>query len=166
MSQRVFLSSAALLIFFSAAFADDKPPAAELKSITDQLEPLFKNLSTKPTITFASDGKTVVMRYLPQTFQVHGRGKAGEFAAEAHTEVGPSYKGFVLWIHLQPKGEVNQPVTPQRLQEPYWTTDLDLTPLKNADKQIFWGLSQGSRTSSTLLKEIREKLQSLGAPAK
>lgn len=162
MSQRVFLSWTALLMLLSSADAADTKPAPELKSVTDNLDSVFKELDPKPTIQVMNQGTSLEIRYLPQTFKIHGKTKSGEILAEATDQIGPSHKGFVIHIHLQKKSEVNQAVTPQTIREPYWNTNLDITALDKTDKQIYWALSYGSRTPDTLLKSIRESLKSSG----
>jgi hypothetical protein len=104
---------------------------------------------------------TFLLLYRPQAFKVHGRAMTGEVTAEAHDEVGPSYEGFVVRAQLQPRGNVNQAVTPQTIHEPYWQTDLDVTPIGDSDKQVYWALSYGSRTDKDLLDKIRSQMKAL-----
>ena len=121
----------------------------------------MKNLDPKPVIEIDNQGNSINIKFRPQTFKIHGKSKSGEIAAEAHDQVGPSFKGFVLNIHLQPKGEINQAVTPQTVTQPYWLMDLEVTSLAKTDKQIYWALSYGTQTSTDLLKEIRQNLSGL-----
>lgn len=141
--------------------ADQEKLQLDMKSVSKALEPLLKNLDPKPVVEISNQGNTINIQFRPQTFKIHGKSKTGEIAAEAHDEVGPSFKGFVLNIHLQPKGEINQAVTPQTVQRPYWLMDLEITQLAKTDHQIYWALSYGSQTPKDLLKGIREKLSGL-----
>lgn len=154
----LFLISAAVL------FAGDEP-AQEVSAgpaiVAEALEPVLKDLKPKVESIYSNQGKTLTLRYLPQTFKVHGVSMTGQVSTEAHDEVGPSYKGFTLTIHLQAKGEVNQLVTPQTVRRPYWSTDLDVIPLAGTDQQAYVGLAYGSRTDPKLLKELRAKLTAM-----
>jgi hypothetical protein len=161
-------SVAVLLFFGSAAARDQKADGplqdgdsnAELKTVEKALISVFDRLDPKVKVEYR--GNSLIATYLPQSFKIHGRNKSGEIDAEAHEEIGPSFKGFVLKVHLQPKGTVNQAITPQTIQTPYWPTDLDVTTIASTDKQIYWGLSYGSRTEKELLDKIRAKLKNLG----
>ena len=86
---------------------------------------------------------------------------SGEISLIAHDEIGPSFKGFVFRASIQSKGEVNQGETPQTLVGPYWKTDIDVTPVNGTPSQLFWGLSYGCRTESTVLSQIRMILSNL-----
>jgi hypothetical protein len=141
--------------------ADQEKLQPDMKLVSKALAPLLKNLDPKPVMEISNHGHTINIQFRPQTFKIHGKSKSGEIAAEAHDEVGPSFKGFVLNIHLQPKGEINQAVTPQTVQRPYWLMDLEITELAKTDHQIYWALSYGSQTPKDVLKEIREKLSAL-----
>ena len=85
----------------------------------------------------------------------------GEFSREAHDEIGPTFKGFVLFVDVQPKGEVNQAETPQTLRRPYWETYIQVTPVAGSDKQLYWGLSYGSQTDTNLLAQIRQAIEKI-----
>lgn len=141
--------------------ADDEKPLPEIKVVAQSLQSLWKDLEPPPKIEFVNQGRSLEIEYLPQTFKIHHTAKSGEISATAHDEVGPSYKGFLLKIHLQPKGEINQIVTPFTITRPYWLTDLDVTPLAKADSQIYWALSYGTRMNKDVLKEIRQRLRRL-----
>jgi hypothetical protein len=141
--------------------ADDEKPFPEIKAVAQSLDSLWKDLDPPPKIAFTNRGRSVEIEYLPQTFKIHHTSKTGEISADAQDEVGPSYKGFLLKIHLQPKGEVNQIVTPFTITRPYWLTDLDVTPLAKTDSQIYWALSYGSRMNKDVLKEIRQRFSRL-----
>lgn len=86
---------------------------------------------------------------------------AGEISKEAHDELGPTFKGFVLKIRNQQRGEINQAVTPQTLHRPYWRTYLEVTPVKGTEEQLYWGLSYGSRTDTNLIQKIMGTIEGM-----
>jgi len=137
----------------------DLAKGSELKVVEAALQLILGKLDPKPEFNYPSSSPTLLVAYKSQIYKIHGRSMTGEVSPEAHDELGPNFKGFVLRIHLQEKGEVNQAVTPQTLQEPYWTTDLDVTPLARTSKQIYWALSYGARTDTDLLAQIRQSLR-------
>lgn len=148
-----------------AAPADDDARAVELKTVEEALKPVLQKVEPKVRMEYRDT--SLIVTHLPQTFKIHGSSKSGQINEQAHDEVGPSYKGFLLRVHLQPGGEVNQAVTPQTVRNPYWLTDLDVTPLAGTDKQIYWALSYGSRADTELLEKICATLKALGdTPAK
>lgn len=138
----------------------------ELKTVADALQPIFEKLESKVEIVPSSQGKSLSFAYQAQIFKIHGRQMTGEVQPNAHDELGPNFKGFVLKVHLQDKGEVNQAVTPQTLKEPYWQTYLDVTPLAGTQNQIYWALSYGVRTDEGLLTKIKQVLANLKEAAK
>lgn len=147
--------------------AADTTTNTELRAVATALQPVLEKLDPKPEIRYPSSSATLVVAYKSQMYKIHGGSMTGEVSPNAHDELGPSFKGFVLRVHLQDKGEVNQADTPQTLREPYWRTDLDVTPLAGTQKQIYWGLSYGIRTDTNSLAQIRQKLYELrGAPNK
>ena len=132
----------------------------ELDRVAAALQPVMATLAPAPEVK--TDGaSTLTVSYQTQTFKIHGASMAGEFAKEAHDETGPTFKGFVLSVSTQPKGQINQGMTPQILRRPYWQTYLQVTPVAGSDKQLFWGLSYGSRTDPALLARIRQAVESL-----
>jgi hypothetical protein len=151
-----------MLIPCGSVFANE-PIKPELKQVASELKSIVKKLDPKAEVTcpVADSSLSLMVTYRTQMYKVHGRQMTGEILPEAHDELGPSYQGFVLTVNLQDKGEVNQAVTPQTIREPYWLTDLDVTPLRGTNKQIYWALSYGSRTDSELLARIRQKLRDL-----
>jgi len=157
----------AFLLFAIVMFSATRPLTAgagstnELKAVAESLQPILQKLNPGAKVEYSEGAQTLTITYLPQTFKVHSRSMNGEIALKAHDEIGPSYKGFVLMVSLQPKGLVNQAVTPQTMRYPYWATDMDVTPFGKTGKQLYWGLSYGSRTDYKLLYDIRFKLKSL-----
>jgi len=151
---------AAVMSLTVAAVADaDENPA--LKQVAMALGPILEKLDIKADITYPSDTTSLVVSYRTQPYKIHGRSMTGEISPDAYDETGPSFKGFVLRVHLQDKGEVNQAATPQTLREPYWQTHMDVTPLGATQKQIFWALSFGSRTDTKLLAQLMKALTDL-----
>ena len=149
------------LVTFSGtiAFASESPDAA-LVRLAQRLAPVISVLV--PAVEVKTNApSTLAIVYRAQTYKIHGVSMTGEISKEAHDEVGPTFKGFVLSVQVQPKGEINQAATPQTLREPYWQTYLQLTPLAGSDKQLYWGLSFGSRTDTNLLARIRRKIEDL-----
>ncbi len=157
----VALSIGIAVLVVRSAIAEESQPRLELQAVVRALQPTLDKLEPAAKVEFEKSSPTVKVLFLPQNFKIHGRSKPGEIAAEAHDEIGPSYKGFVLAVHLESKGEVNQAVTSQTIREPYWQTNLDGTPLRGSDKQIFWALSYGSRADQKVLNELRKLLNGL-----
>jgi hypothetical protein len=112
--------------------------------------------------TFSFTGSSVlVVDYLTQIFKVHPISMTGEISKDAHDQKGPSYKGYSLFIEVQPRGQVNQAVTPNTLRRPYWETYIQLTPVTFTDKQLYWGLSYGSRTDKEILSTIKNVIEGM-----
>jgi hypothetical protein len=159
--QKFYTLGLLLVVVASGAFASPMKQSPELKAVVQAIQPALKKLEPAAKVEYSDSNESVSITYLPQTFKVHGISMTGEISPKAHDEVGPSYKGFVLQIHVQPKGLVNQAVTPQTLHRPYWLTDLDVTPLANSTKQIYWALSYGSQTNRQVLEALRAKLKAM-----
>jgi formylglycine-generating enzyme required for sulfatase activity len=132
-----------------------------LRKVEEQVRPVLAHLTPVPTIEYPEHTQSMVIRYRPRKFLVHGSNKAGEWSADAREEIGPSSTGFVLQVNLQKRGEPNQTDTPATIQEPYWRTFLDVTPIAGSANQVFWALSSGSRTDEKLLASLRQELGSL-----
>lgn len=140
-------------------------PAEELDPVLKRtmavLEPILGQLEPKAEVSYENTGTVLIVRYLAQAYKVHGRMMTGEILTKTHDEIGPSFKGFVLEVGVQARGEANQAVTPQTVRQPYWMTDLDVTPVEGTNRQIKWGLSYGTRTNADLLSRIRTALQNM-----
>jgi hypothetical protein len=132
-----------------------------LKQVAVALRPVLEKLDPQADIAYPGSASSLVVGYRSQPYKIHGRSMTGEVSPDAHDEIGPSFQGFVLRVHLQDKGEINQAVTPQTIGEPYWQTYLDVTPIEGTQKQIYWALSYGSRTDANLLSQIRKALNGL-----
>ena len=51
---------------------------------------------------------------------------------------------FLLRIHAQDKGTVNQAVVPQTIRQPYWRTDLDVAVVPDTGHQLYCALAYPS----------------------
>ena len=71
-------------------------------------------------------------------------------------EEGPSDEGFILKVHLQPKGQVNSPGIPQTIKSPYWMTHLNVYPVGDLEKQIYIALSHRGRTDKKLIQKLQK----------
>jgi hypothetical protein len=118
----------------------------------------------KLTFEYPKHSKSLVVKYKTRKFMIHSGSKIGRYSEKAHEEEGPSYQGFLLSLHLQKKGIVNQVVIPQTIRQPYWRTDLNVTIVDKSDRQLYWGLSYGSRTDEKLLAIVRKAVNSMGHP--
>ena len=133
-----------------------------LKQVEIKLRDTLAELRPAPGFEYLKDYRdSLQVTYLPQKFLVHRHDMTGRIATNAVEETGPSYKGFVLRVDLQPLGEVNQAVIPQTLHEPYWETQLEVTVVSGTTNQIFTVLSYGSQTDNDLLQTIRGVLKGI-----
>lgn len=135
-------------------------PAPELDRVLVALRPITQALLPVPEVK-TNGQSSLTISYRAQTFKIHGNSMTGEFSKEAHDEIGPTFKGFVLFVDVQPKGEVNQAETPQVVQQPYWKTYVQVTPVAGSEKQLYWGLSYGSQTETNLIAQIRNRIEEL-----
>ena len=141
--------------------AADASVDAALEIAERALRPVLEKLDPKAEVTRPDGGSTLLVAHKAQMYKIHGHSMTGEISPEAYDYLGPGFKGFVLRVHVQEAGVVNQAATPQILKEPYWQTYLDVTPLAGTKKQFFWSLSYGGRADPDLLAEIRQKLGDL-----
>ena len=155
---RLFLTAA---VGACMATAQAQPPKTPLWEVEERIRPVLAGLNPPPTVEYSEQSQSLMCRYRPQKFLVHGRSKAGGWSTNVFEEIGPSVTGFVLWVNLQRLGEVNQAVTPQTIQEPYWRTFLDVTPIAGTTNQIYWALSSAGRTDEKLLARVRQALDSV-----
>jgi hypothetical protein len=132
-----------------------------LRQVEERLRAILVDLTPSPRLEYPEYSQSLVVYYRPQKFLVHGRSKTGEWSTNVVEEIGPSFKGFVLRVHLEALGEVNQAETPQTIQEPYWRTFLNITPIAGTTNQIYWALSSANRTDEKLLVGVRQALESL-----
>jgi len=147
--------------------AERTPGKAEVKteSVLHRAETALhlalSDLGDDVTFERAKHSPSLTVRYRSRRFMVHGGSKTGAFSKEPRPEEGPDLRGFVLHIHAQDKGTVNQAVVPQTIRRPYWRTDLNVTAVADTDWQLYWGLSYGARTDRDFLKKINEAFATL-----
>jgi len=97
-----------------------------------------------------------------QKFMIHTVFKTGEIAPDAHEEIGPSAKGFILKISVQPGRYDGAAVLPQTFRNPYWQTFANTYAL--SDKEyIHLHLSYGIRISDDFIEKVK---QAVAAAAK
>jgi hypothetical protein len=154
-----FLVVAAVAATITAAHAQES--RLVLRQVEERLRPIFVDLTPAPAVEYPEYSQSLLVYYRPQKFLVHGRSKTGEWSTNVFEEIGPSFTGFVLRVHLEKLGDVNQAVTPQTIQEPYWRTFLDVTPIAGTTNQIYWVMSSGGGTDEKLLMRVRQALGSL-----
>jgi hypothetical protein len=144
--------------------ADDDALLHELEqTIRTALPELEQDLEFE----YPTSSRSLVVNYRTRTFMVHGQSRSGEFDEQAHETIGPGHTGFQLKLHVQDAGAVNAAVVPATIRGPYWATDLDVHLLEGTDKQVYAGLSYGSRVDEALLNRVRDALHSLGtAPSR
>jgi hypothetical protein len=131
-----------------------------LRAVAERVRPVLAELKPAPIVEYPEHSQSLLISYRPQKFLVHGQCKTGEWSTNLVEEIGPSFTGFVLRVHVQRLGEVNQAVT-QTLHEPYWQTFLDVTPIAVTTNQVYWALSFAGRTDEKLLANIKQALGSL-----
>lgn len=135
-----------------------------LISLQSKLKHELRNLKETPTfeIPEGSSGKSLLMRYRTREYQVYRSNKAGHLGKELVPTEGPDDEGILLLrIHVQSKGEVNQAVVPQTIQEPYWSTLLNVHPVADSQKQIYVAMSSRGRTDKELVKSVIKLLASV-----
>ena len=94
----------------------------------------------------------------------HGPSKVGERSREAHEVVGPSHNGFLVRIHLQEPGTVNQAVVPQTIREPYWNKDIGVHRLSSGE-QVYVATSYGSKLDAAIQQRLTDFWEEYGAKA-
>jgi hypothetical protein len=137
---------------WTAASVDDA-----IARINSALAPVLKQLDPIPPVE-RRDGSLSVS-YHTRTYTIHRVGPKGiGVSKEVFDVVGPDTDGFMLSVNVQKRGDVNQLVTPQTVNGPYWKTDFDVTPIGNSDKQIYWALSYRPGTPENILRGLRTAL--------
>jgi|GEM_PF-3319827 len=146
------------------ARAEDPPPKPDpvLLKAEESLRAVLADIDPEPSFEYPKHTKSLIVKYRTRKFMIHHGSKIGKYSEKAHEVEGPSYMGFMLKIHVQKAGFVNQPCVPQTIREPYWRTDLNVTAVKNADKQLYWALSLGSQVDQNHLKLVRGAIDALG----
>jgi hypothetical protein len=100
----------------SIGTATARETAPVLQQVEQRLKPVLAGLTPRPTLEYPEHTQSLIVRYRPQRFLVHGHSMTGQWSTNAMERIGPSFTGFVLQVHLQGLGEVNQAVTPQTNQ--------------------------------------------------
>lgn len=114
---------------------------------------------------YADSSESLLVKYRTRDYKIHGRSKMGEINEQAEVREGPGFRGFLLRVHLEDAGNVNQAVTPQTIREPYWNTDLDVTRMQGTDKQFYTTLSYGKGVDQELLQQIRQAFAGMESTA-
>jgi hypothetical protein len=125
------------------------------------LKPVLVSLNPKPSIEYTNRGRSLAIKFRARKFMIHSGSMVGKYSLKAHETTAPAYDGFMLKVHLQEAGTVNQAVVPQTIKQPYWITDLDVTQVSGTKKQIYWGLSYGSRMDMRILSDIKAEIKKL-----
>ncbi len=161
--KRVSVLICASLVLLGFAHAEDPNtgPAPALLKAEKALRAVLADVDPEPLFEYSEHSESLIVKYRTRKFMVHRTTKIGKHSEKAIEVEGPSYQGFLLKIHLQNAGTVNQAVVPQTIRRPYWTMDLDVTLIRATDKQLYWALSYGSRVNKDLLKQIRHAIKSL-----
>lgn len=148
------------LTTLSLAEQPKEPPDPVIVALKAKLEHEFQklNLNPKPTFEFLRgyEGRTLVVRLKTREYVIHPRTPKGGFAETTVKREGPADDGFLLNAHIQPLGQVNQPVTPQVIREPYWSLFVDVYPVKNTQKQIYFFLAFNESTDGALIENIKK----------
>jgi hypothetical protein len=170
-SIRIAWLAVAQIGLLGAAAPDEKPSAEKasppaLKDLAGRLTKLLKTAC--PEATVALDGDELRARYRTQTFLVHGRGKDGTYAEDAHKEEGPNKGGFLLTLYFRATDEPGQLAMPQDLQETYWTSYVNKYAIgSGADAGFVWArLSSNAWPSKELLAEIKKCFAEAGPRTK
>lgn len=149
MLTRIVLIACVGLIAVTSASAED---SSTLRQLETELRQRFSDLRAID-YRFDNGGRTLVAEFKTRKFMVHGRSKVGVRSREAHEVVGPSHTGFLVRIHLQGAGTVNQAIVPQTIREPYWNTDLDVQGL-NSREQVYIATSYGPGLDAKVRKRL------------
>jgi len=161
-AKKIILAIAALGVLPCLLMAGDATTDAVLVRVAGALRPVMERLDPKPTVEYPEHyPSSIRFTYLPQMYKVHGRLKTGGVSTNTFDEIGPSFRGLVLRVDVQNKGEANQACTPQTIREPYWLTDLDVIPVGQTDRQIFWVLSYAGGTPTNVLADMRATLRQM-----
>ena len=102
-------------LFAPNNFAAPKP---DLGALVQELTALFPEGEDRPVIQLGVSTESLAIHYRTREFTVHGRSMTGKISEKAHKTVGPSYRGLMFHIQVQPQDTVNQAVTPQVLRDP------------------------------------------------
>lgn len=102
----------------------------------------------QPQSAISAGRHDVSALYQTQPFFIHTIYMNGEIAKEAHSEVGPTYRGFVLRATIEDDRFTSQTFLPQQIKRPYWTTTINHYRSQVNSK---WDLSKVKGTSSPIV---------------
>lgn len=137
----------------------EDPAKPNLGELVNELLPLFPEGEDKPVIQPGTSTDSLSIHYRTREFMVHGRSMTGKISEKARKTIGPSYRGLMFHIQVQPQDTVNQAVTPQVLRDPYWQTYIN--HLVFDGYSLFYSVKYGVRTDKTLTNSIIKELNSL-----
>jgi hypothetical protein len=135
---------------------------AILKKLKARLDAETKELKPSPTfeLTRGEFGGSLAMRYKMREYLIYPSiNKTGRLGREPEKREGPDDDGVFLCINVLRKGEVLQPVTPQTIQEPYWSTRLELEPINGESLQFYTALSSRMKGNSDLVQRIQKSIK-------
>lgn len=161
--RKQFLLIGIAVLLASRIFAENVERNSDpvLERVEQSLGSVLEVLDPQPSVEYKETSNSLIVGYRTRTFIVHSGSKIGRFSEQAHETIGPDYDGFVLKVHVQEVGTVNQAETPQTIRQPYWKSDLDVTPITGTSEQIYWVLSYGSKPDIRVLSRIRNALRKL-----
>jgi len=144
------------LVIPSLATPPKEPPDPVLVALKASFEKEFHRLEPKPTFEFphAYVGRQLIVRFKTRQYDVHPQSKVGFVAEDVVKREGPSDDGFLLTASIQSLGGLNQLVTPQTVHEPYWSAYVNVYPVKNTQKQIYFWLAFRGRTDKKVMSTI------------
>jgi len=158
----------ALALLCTTGQGEDKKtePDPVLVKLQSEIEQELATLDPKPTfdIPESSVGKSLTVRYKTRQYTIHPKNKAGRISEDTVQREGPSDDGFLLRVHVQRFGEVNQACVPQTIRETYWSLDLQVYEIEKEGKQIYFALAYNSRTEPDLIKKLQEIAEQIGVP--
>jgi len=147
-----------LITLATVSYSNDNE--AIFKIAKEKIDPIIATLKPKAIIELKNEN-TLIISYRKRKFTIHGTSMIGKHSDKPYETDGPDYKGFILTLYVQTTGTINQAITPQILKRPYWSTYLNVTPIRSTKKQFFWSLSYGRRTDKKLLEKIKKAILKL-----
>jgi hypothetical protein len=143
-------------IFVSNVKGNSKMFDIVLNKIDKIIEPLAPKIKKE-----YKDESTLIISYQTRKYLVYDVNMTGRYTEQATEQEGPDYKGFILSLNIQSGDTINQAVVPQTLRRPYWYTYLDITKIKNMDKQFYWSLSYGNATDKKIIDSLIKTIKSI-----
>ncbi|MDA7880793.1 hypothetical protein N9A94_00630 [Akkermansiaceae bacterium] len=141
----------------SATAQNLKAPDPALVALQERFKNELRGLGAELRVEIPEGyaGKSLSLRYKTRKYQVYPGNKSGQLGRELEEREGPDDEGILLRVHVQEKGEVNQAPVPQTIQEAYWKTYLNVYPVENSSKQIYFALSFHGRTDTDLISKLK-----------